>query len=42
MKKGREEERETTMHLIEILVLTHASCVTKFSSRQVYKQCQKL
>ena len=27
----REEERDTTTHLIKIPVFTHASCVTKFS-----------
>ena len=30
-REGRGEECDTTMHLIKIPVLTHASRVTKFS-----------
>ena len=30
-KNVRGEERDTTTHLIETHVFTHASCVTKFS-----------
>ena len=36
-KKGREEERETTTHLIKILVFTHAGRVTKYSSHLASK-----
>ena len=38
---GRGEERHTTMHLIKIQIFTHASCITKFSTRRMAHECAR-